>query len=59
MQSHTFHHAIKEEGRARQVAGVLEQGQEEEQDRNLRHKHQHVADASDHAFDEEGFQHRQ
>ena len=41
------HQPVEQEGRARQVAAVLQQQDEEEQDQDLRQEHQHAADAGD------------
>ena len=50
------HHAVEQEGGARQVAGILEHQDEEEQDQDLRQEHQHAAGAGDHAVDQQAAQ---
>ena len=47
------HHPIEQECGARQVARILEHQNEEEQDDDLRQKHQHAADPGEHAVDEQ------
>ena len=47
------HQAIDHEGDAREVPGVLEDRDEEEEQRDLRHEDDHVADARDDAVDEQ------
>ena len=55
MQPDRAHHAVDDERRARQVAQILEQPDEQEQQRNLRHEDDDVADAGDDAVDDAGW----
>ena len=44
---------VEQESGARQIAGVLEQQDEEEQNDDLRQEHQDAADARQHAVDQQ------
>ena len=55
-ESHLAHEPIEHEGGARQVAGVLQRENEEEQDQNLRQEYQHAAGAGDHAIEQQSAQ---
>jgi hypothetical protein len=49
MQAHARHHAVDQERHAREIAGVLEEPQHEEQHRDLRDEDDDVADPCDDA----------
>ena len=51
------HRAIDEECRAREIARVLHQDDEQEQDQDLRQEDDDAADARDHAVDDEALEH--
>ena len=53
MQADLAHQAVHEEGRARHVAGVFQQADEEEKQQNLRQEDDDRADALDDAVDEQ------
>ena len=55
-QPDAAHQAVEQEGRARQVARLLEHQDEEEQDQDLRQEHEHAADAGDDAVDQQAAQ---
>jgi hypothetical protein len=46
VQAHAAHRAVHQEGRARHVAGALEQAHEEKQDQDLRQEHHDTAHAA-------------
>ncbi|KAG0750786.1 hypothetical protein G6F24_014942 [Rhizopus arrhizus] len=50
------HHAVEQEGRTRQVAGLFQHQDEEEQDQDLRQEHHHAADAGDDAVGQQAGQ---
>ena len=56
MQSRPAHDAVHQEGRARHVAHVFQQQNEQEQDQDLRQEHDHAADAGDDAVLDEALQ---
>ncbi len=56
MQAGAAHDAIHQEGRARHVAQILEQEDEEEQDHDLRQEHDHAADTADQTVLQEALQ---
>ena len=55
-QSHPAHQPVEHEGRARQVAGVLQRQDEGEQQQDLRQEHQHAAGAGEHAIEDQAAQ---
>jgi hypothetical protein len=55
-QADAAHGAVKQEGRARQIAGIFKRENEEEEDQDLRQKDQHATDAGDDAVDDEAVQ---
>ena len=56
VQARAAHDAIHQERRARHVAEVFQQQDEQEQDQDLRQEHEHAADAGDHAVLDEALQ---
>ena len=56
MQPGAAHDAVHQEGRARHVAEVFQQQDEQEQDEDLRQEHQNAADAGNHAVLKETLQ---
>ena len=56
MQTRAAHDLVHQERRARHVAQVFEQQDEQEQDQDLRQEHQHAADAGDDAVLDEALQ---
>ena len=56
VQAGAAHDAVHQERRARHVAEVFQQQDEQEQDQDLRQEHQHAADAGDHAVLDEALQ---
>ena len=55
-QADLAQHEVEQEHRARHVAGGLDDGDERDQQRDLRHEHQRTADAVDDTVDEEAVQ---
>ncbi|KAF5289490.1 hypothetical protein FQR65_LT20824 [Abscondita terminalis] len=55
-QPHLAHDPVQQEGRARQIARVLQREDEEEQDQDLRQEHQHAARARDDAVGQQAAQ---
>ena len=55
-QADAAHHAVEQECGARQVAGILEHEDEEEQDQDLRQEHHHAADACQDAIEQQAAQ---